>query len=51
MKTKDFKKLSNEKTPEQIIGMHINWKIFLTNRQLDILIEKKNNRGRRTCQK
>lgn len=51
MKTKDFKKLLKEKTPKEIIGMHINWKIFLTNRQLDILIEKKNNRGRIVCQK
>ena len=51
MKNKDFKKLSSEKTPEEIIGMHISWKIFLTNKQLDILIEKKNNRGRRVCQK
>lgn len=39
---KDLKKLKKEKTAKEIIYMHCNNKIFLTDKQLDTLIEEKN---------
>lgn len=38
----EFEKLLKEKTPKQIIRMHCNWVINLTNKQLDKVIELKN---------
>ena len=39
---KDLKKLKKEKTAKEIIYMHCSNKIFLTDKQLDKLIEEKN---------
>lgn len=48
---KDFKKILKDKTPEKIISMHISGKIYLTNNQLDKVLELKNKKGRKSCQK
>ena len=41
MTLKDFKKLTKEKEPEQIIRFYTNWKIKLTEKQLDKVLELK----------
>ena len=41
MKVKELKQLKKEKTPQQIIALHIHNKIFLTNNQIDELIKRK----------
>ena len=51
MRIKDFKKILKDKTPEEIIYMHISWKIYLTNNQLEKVLELKNKKGRKSCQK
>lgn len=42
MRIKDFKKLKKEKTPKQIIALHIHNLIYLTDKQLDEVLELKN---------
>lgn len=42
MKTIEFKKILKEKTPQEIIGLHTHWKIYLTNKQLQQVIDLKN---------
>lgn len=52
MRNKDFNKLLKEDSPENIIYKHISWKIYLTNKQLDKVIEIKNKKGmRKRCLK
>lgn len=41
MRIKDFKKILKDKTPKEIIYMHISWKIYLTNNQLKKVLELK----------
>ena len=41
MRRTDFNKLKKTKTPKQIIHLHANNMITLTNKQLDKLIEKR----------
>ena len=41
MRRKDFSELKKKKTPKQIIHLHANNMITLTNKQLDELIEKR----------
>lgn len=41
MKTKDLEKLKKEKTPQQIIALHIHNKLFLTNKQINELIKER----------
>ena len=45
MKTKDFKKILKEKNSQEIIYMHCFEKIYLTSKQLDLVIERKNRNG------
>lgn len=40
---KEFKKLLKRYSPKKIIYMHTNWKINLTSKQLDKVIELKRN--------
>lgn len=40
MRVKDFKKLTKEKAPIEIIYMYTMWKIKLTNKQLDWLLAR-----------
>ena len=44
MKIKDLAKLKKEKTPQQIIGLHIHNKIFLTDNQIEQLIKERNKK-------
>jgi len=39
MRIKEFKKIIKEKTPRDIIAMHTHNKIYLTDKQIDKLIE------------
>lgn len=41
MKTKEFEKIINEKEPKEIISMHCKNEIYLTNKQIDKVIEKR----------
>ena len=41
MTLKDFKKITKEKEPEQIIGLYTSWKIKLTDKQLDKVLKLK----------
>ena len=43
MRTKDFNKLIKEKTPREIIAMHTHNKIYLTDKQINKLIELRGN--------
>lgn len=51
MKAKELKKLLKEKTPRQIITDHMECKIFLSQRQLQQVIDKKEgvDKGRGSC--
>lgn len=51
MRIKYFKKILKDKTLEEIISMHISWKIYLTNNQIEKVLELKNKKGRRLCLK
>ena len=44
MRIKEFKKIIQEKEPEQIIGLHTHWKIKLTDRQINKVIDLKNKK-------
>lgn len=44
MKKKEFNKLLKEKTPKEIIYMYTMWKINLTDKQLDYVIDLKNKK-------
>ncbi len=44
MKKKEFNKLLKEKTPKEIINMYTTLKIYLTDRQLDYVINLKNKK-------
>lgn len=50
MRAKDFKKLVKEVSPENIISGYIEWKYLLTDRQLELVIIKKNKEVRK-CRK
>ena len=41
MKKIEFEKLMDEKEPQDIISMHINSEIYLTDKQIDKVIEKR----------
>lgn len=43
---KDLKKLKKEKTPKQIIYLHCHNEIYLTDKQLNEMIELKNKEER-----
>ena len=51
MKAKELKKLLKEKTPRQIITDYMKCKIFLSQRQLQQVIDKKEgvDKGRGSC--
>lgn len=42
MRKKDLEELKKTKTPKQIIELHCNWKINLTDKQVDEMIKLKN---------
>ncbi len=46
MLKKEFNKLLKQEEPKKIIYMHCSGKITLTNSQLDIVIDLKNNKGK-----
>lgn len=41
MRIKDLAKLKKEKTPQQIIALHIHNRLFLTNKQINELIKER----------
>lgn len=45
MKTVEFNKLIKKYNPQYIIYLHTTWRIYLTNKQLDKVIELKNKKG------
>lgn len=46
MKIKEFSKLLKEEKPQKIIYKHIREEIYLTDKQIDRLISKRDKQGR-----
>lgn len=44
MKIKDLSKLKKEKTPQEIIYLHCHNKIYLTNKQIDMLLKERDKK-------
>lgn len=51
MRNKDFSKILKEEQPQKIIGLHTHHKIFLTNKQIDEVIKKRDMNGVKQCPK
>lgn len=49
MKSREFKKLLKEDKPQHIIFLHTIEKIFLTDKQIEKVLEKRNKDGRKKC--
>lgn len=47
MKRKDLEELKKIKTPQQIINMHTDWKINLTDKQIDELLKERDKNWKR----
>lgn len=45
MKTREFNKILKEKSADQILSEFMEWKIFLTDKQLEKVCEKSSHHG------